>query len=294
MFTIWAGVDVGKEHHHCVVLDAQGERRLSRRVGNDEPELLELIREVLALADRGEVLWAMDTNHGSAALLIGLLLDAGQPMVYLTGLAVHRASAGYRGQGRTDAKDAHVIAGQARMRQDLGLLRLGDETAVDLRILTGRRLDLVNDRTRQINRLREQLLEIFPALERVLPRKGRGPVMLLTGYQRPGAIRRTGVRRLESWLSNRGVKNASELARAVIEAAEAQHIALPGERLAASMVARIAKGLLAVSYLCSCNMRRPLTCDALVPATGIRWALNCSDGNYRCWIMPLTCDAVDR
>jgi hypothetical protein len=29
-------------------------------------------------------------------------------MVYLTGLAVHRASAGYRGQGKTDAKDAQT------------------------------------------------------------------------------------------------------------------------------------------------------------------------------------------
>lgn len=74
MFTIWAGVDIGKGHHHCVALDARDERRLSRRVGNDEPELLELIREVLALADPGEVLWAMDTNHGSAALLSGSVL----------------------------------------------------------------------------------------------------------------------------------------------------------------------------------------------------------------------------
>ncbi|WP_266436173.1 hypothetical protein [Streptomyces sp. NBC_01764] len=23
---IWAGLDIGKEHHHCVVLDGQGER----------------------------------------------------------------------------------------------------------------------------------------------------------------------------------------------------------------------------------------------------------------------------
>ena len=246
MFRIWAGVDIGKEHHHCVALDACGERRLSRRVGNDEPELLELIRDVLALSDQGEVLWAVDTNHGSAALLIGLLLDHGQPMVYLTGLAVHHASAGYRGQSKTDAKDAHVIADQARMRQDLGLLRPGDEVAVDLRILTSRRLDLVNDRTRQVNRLREQLLGVFPALERALPRKGRGLVVLLTGYQAPGAIRRIGARRLETWLKNRGVKNASSLAQTAVEAAEAQYIALPGEKVATAMVARIAKGVLAL------------------------------------------------
>ncbi|MFI8836338.1 IS110 family transposase [Streptomyces afghaniensis] len=246
MFTIWAGVDIDKERHHCVALDARGDQQLFRRVGNDEPELLKLIEDVLALADQGEVLWSVDTNHGSAALLIGLLLEHGQPMVYLTGLAIHRASAGYRGQGKTDAKDAHVIADQARMRQDLGLLRPGDQVAVALRILTGRRLVLVNDRTRQINRLREQLLEIFPALERALSRKGRGLVVLLTGYQTPAAIRRTGVRRLESWLKNRGVKNASSLAETAFQVAQAQHIALPGEQLAAAMVARIAKGVLAL------------------------------------------------
>jgi hypothetical protein len=36
---IWAGVDIGKEHHHCVVIDAHGERLLSRRVLNDEAAL---------------------------------------------------------------------------------------------------------------------------------------------------------------------------------------------------------------------------------------------------------------
>jgi hypothetical protein len=28
---IWAGVDIGKTHHHCVVINAEGERLLSRR-----------------------------------------------------------------------------------------------------------------------------------------------------------------------------------------------------------------------------------------------------------------------
>lgn len=163
---IWAGVDIGKEHHHCVVLDGQGERLLSRRVLNDETALLELISEVLTFS--GEALWPVDINHGGAALLIGLLLSHDQPMVYIPGLAVHQASTVYRGQGKTDEKDAFVIADQARIRKDLGLLRPDDETAVDLRTLTARRTDLVNDRTRQINRLRAQLLEISPALERAV------------------------------------------------------------------------------------------------------------------------------
>ncbi|WP_371502896.1 IS110 family transposase [Kitasatospora sp. NBC_00374] len=241
---IWAGVDIGKEHHHCVVIDSDGGRLLSRRVLNDETALLELIGDVLALDT--DVLWAVDLNHGGAALLIGLLLGHDQPMVYITGLTVHRASASYRGEGKTDAKDAFVIADQARMRRDLGLLRPGDEVAVDLRTLTAHRTDLVCDRTRQINRLRAQLLEIFPALERALELTNKGPVVLLTGYQTPAAIRRSGAKRIETWLRNRKVRGAAALAKVAVEAAEAQHTALPGEKLAASMVVRLAKGVMAL------------------------------------------------
>lgn len=241
---IWAGVDIGKEHHHCVVIDAQGKRLLSRRVLNDETVLLELIGDVLALSE--DILWAVDINHGGAALLIGLLLSHGQPMTYLTGLAVHQASADYRGQGKTDAKDAFVIADQARMGNDLGLLRPGGEIAVDLRTLTVRRTDLVCDRTRQINRLRAQLLEFFPALERPLVLTNRGPVLLLTGYQTPAAFRRSGAKRVETWLRNRKVKNAAAIAASAIEAAVGQQTSLPGEKLAAAMVARLAKGVIAL------------------------------------------------
>ncbi|MBK6019512.1 IS110 family transposase [Streptomyces sp. MBT53] len=241
---IWAGVDIGKEHHHCVVIDAQGKPLLSRRVLNDESELLQLMADVLELSQ--DVLWAVDINHGGAALLLGLLVSHDQHITYITGLAVHRASAGYRGQAKTDAKDAFVIADQARMRTDLGVLRPGDEISVDLRTLVTRRTDLVCDRTRQINRLRAQLLEIFPALERSLDLTRKGPVLLLTGYQTPAAIRRAGAARMTTWLRNRKVYGSAALARAVVQAAEAQLTALPGEKLAATMVARLAKGVMAL------------------------------------------------
>jgi transposase len=112
------------------------------------------------------------------------------------------------------------------MSNDLGVVRPGDEIAVDLKILVRRRTDLVNDRTRHINRLREQLLEICPALEQALSLTNKGPVLLLTGYQTPAAIRRSGVRRVETWLKNRKVKGATTLAQAVVEAAQAQHTSL--------------------------------------------------------------------
>jgi hypothetical protein len=64
-----------------------------------------------------DALWAVDINHGGAALFIGLLLSREQPMVYITGLAGHQASAAYHGQGKADEKDAFVIADQAHMPQ---------------------------------------------------------------------------------------------------------------------------------------------------------------------------------
>jgi transposase len=242
---IWAGTDIGKTHHHCVVLNAEGARLLSRRVLNDEPELLALLADVLALDE--DVVWAVDVADGMAALWISLLLNHGQHLVYIPGLAVNRASAGYRGMGKTDSKDATVIADQARMRRDLTVLKPDDEHAIELRILTSRRADLNADRTRRINRLRGQLTSIFPALERVLDLGNAGPLILLTGYQTPAALRRTGRRRLETWLRNRNTRSPEALAEVALEAAERQHTAVPGEKITAQVIHTLAKEVMSLN-----------------------------------------------
>ncbi|GAA2127699.1 IS110 family transposase [Kitasatospora saccharophila] len=239
MARIWVGTDIGKTHHHCVVLDSEGRKLLSRRVLNDEPELLALLADVLALDE--DVVWAVDVADGMAALWINTLLNHGQQLVYIPGLAVNRASAGYRGTGKTDAKDATVIADQARMRRDLAVIHPDDELTAELRILTGRRGDLVADRTRRTNRLRGQLTGSFPALERALDLGNVGPLVLLTGYQTPAALRRAGRSRLETWLRNRKVRGAAELAQAALEAADRQYSTVPGEKVIAQMVHTLAR-----------------------------------------------------
>jgi transposase len=228
---VWAGVDIGKGQHHAVVIDTQGTRLLSRRITNAEPALLELLADVLALAE--EITWALDLTSSEAALLLALLADHGQRVIYRPGMAVNRASGSYRDEGKTHARDAYVTADQARIRRDLQPMRSDDELVVELRMLTTRRGDLAADRTRAVNRLRVQLLAIFPALERALDLTSPGPPVLLTGYQSPAVIRRTGKSRLQTWLRNRKVRGAAELASRVIEAANTQHISLPGQKLAA-------------------------------------------------------------
>ena len=90
MTRLWAGLDAGKTHHYCVVIDEDGTRLLSRKVANVEDEILGLLADVTALADDGEVVWATDLNQGGAALLIAVLAANGQGLLYIPGRTVHQ------------------------------------------------------------------------------------------------------------------------------------------------------------------------------------------------------------
>ena len=240
----WAGIDAGKEVHWAHVLDASGAQLLSRKVENDERDLSLLIDEVLALAE--EVVRAADQPGGSAALLLALLWERGQRILYLPGLAVDRARDAYRGESKTDARDAHVIADQARMRPDLGVLAPEESDLAELQLLLARRRDLITDQTRTITRLREALLALFPALERTLELNTKGALTLVCHYQRPQQVRRAGQGRLTAFLKNRGVKGADALARKALEAAKAQSVTLPAEGVASRIVAELAQEALAL------------------------------------------------
>jgi transposase len=240
----WAGVDAGKEFHWAYVLDASGRELLSRKLENDEADLLKLIDETLSLAE--EVIWAVDQPGGSAALLLALLWERDQRVLYVPGLTVDRARVSYRGESKTDARDARVIADQARMRSDLGELRAGEQEIAELQLLLARRRDLITDQSRTITRLREALLSLFPALERALDLNSKGPLTLLTHYQTPAHLRRAGHKRIATYLRNRGVKGSNKVADKALAAAKAQSVSLPAQDVAASIVGELAGDVLAL------------------------------------------------
>jgi transposase len=240
----WAGIDAGKEFHWAHVLDASGKELLSRRVENDEADISKLIDDVLSLA--GEVLWAVDQPGGGAALLLALLWERDQRVLYIPGLTVDRARDTYRGESKTDTRDAHVIADQARMRLDLGELKPGEQEIAELQLLLARRRDLITDQTRTITRLRETLLSLFPALERTLDLNRKGPLTLLTHYQTPAQLRRAGHKRIAAYLRNRGVKGSNSVAYKAIGAARSQSVTLPAQNVASRIVAELAAEILAL------------------------------------------------
>lgn len=244
---VWAGVDVGKEHHWVCVVDGAGAVVLSRKLINDEQPIRELVTEIDQLGS--EVSWTVDLTTVYASLLLTVLAGAGKPVRYLAGRAVWQASTTYRGgEAKTDAKDARVIADQSRMHgTDLPVLHPDDDLITELRMLTAHRGDLVADRTRTINRLRQQLVAVCPALERVAQlTTDRGWAVLLTRYQRPKAIRQSGISRLTRILTDAGVRNAATISTAAVAVAKTQTVRLPGEEVAAGLVAELAQGVIAL------------------------------------------------
>nr|WP_253259906.1 IS110 family transposase [Subtercola boreus] len=244
---LWAGIDAGKTEHHCIVLNADGTKLLSRRFANREGEILTLMGDVASLPGGTDVAWATDLNHGGTGLLQSLLGSHKQPLHYIPGRAIHHASLTYAGEAKTDARDAVVIADQARIRHDVNLMRQPDEVTVELRLLSARREDLVHDRTRAVNRLRALMAHYFPSLEAAFNyATTRGPLVLLTKYQTPAAIRRIGERRLATWLKGQECRKSAVIAAAAVQAAHEQTAVVVGEAAAARLVSRFARDLLRI------------------------------------------------
>ncbi|MDO9063547.1 IS110 family transposase [Microbacterium sp.] len=241
----WAGVDVGKGHHWVCLIDESGTTIWTGKVVNDEQSIIDAIGQVTALADR--VVWAVDVTGTMSGLLLALLVAHGQQVKYAPGRVVNQMATAYRGEAKTDARDSYVIAETARHRGDLAEVDVPTELVVELRLLVAHRTDLIADRVRLVNRLRDVLSGYFPALEREFDfAHSRGAAVLLTGYQTPAAIRRIGVSRLEGWLARRKVRTAGQVAQTAVGAAKAQHTTVPGENVAAGIVADLAAQLLSV------------------------------------------------
>ncbi|MGW1910251.1 IS110 family transposase [Streptomyces sp. NPDC002076] len=99
---LWAATDAGKSAHHCTVIDKDATVFHSRRVPNDETELLGLLGDVLDLADGEPVTWAVDLNAGGAALWIALLVSHGRKL-HRTGRCPPLRHRRHRVPGRTRA-----------------------------------------------------------------------------------------------------------------------------------------------------------------------------------------------
>jgi transposase len=239
------GIDVAKDFHWVRAIDRrEGVVLLDRRVENDPASLARLVERLDGLRERGSLKVGIDVVGGIAGLLTAMLLEAGIAVVHVSGLAVNRAREGTTGgEHKSDPRDAAVIADQVRQRRDLRAVEALGELNAELRLLVGRRRELVAEQTRRINRLRDLLASIHPGLERVVDPTTKAGQQLLGGYVTPAEIRRAGRRRLTEHILKAGRiarRHADELADAALTAATAQTVTVPGERVAAGLIRELA------------------------------------------------------
>ncbi|HXE89249.1 MAG TPA: IS110 family transposase [Hyphomicrobiaceae bacterium] len=241
------GVDVAKELHWAAIVHTEtGKVLASRRVNNDPEAIQTLVEDIRATeAEHGPATVAIDVLGGIAGLLQVMLLDAGLRLVHVSGLAVNRARQATRGgEHKSDPRDAKVIADQIRLRGDeLRTVEPAGELDAELRLLVGRRRELVVEQTRRINRLRDLLASIHPGLERVIDATNKADLALLARYVTPAEIRKAGRRRISDYLRHVGGLRATSidaLAEQALASAQRQRVTVPGEAVAADLVRDLA------------------------------------------------------
>jgi transposase len=240
---VWIGLDVGKQDHHATALSQAGEQLFERGVRNDERAIERLLDRA---AEHGRAALVIDQPGSIGALALALARRRGVPVAYVPGLVMRRASELYPGEAKTDRRDSFVLADTARTHAHrLHWLEPSDELIEQLGLLSGYDDDLSGDWTRTVNRLRDLLLSVAPALERVLGGRLEHPAAraLLQRYPTPTALRAAKRGQLVRLAKRHAPRMGERLVDEITEALAAQTVTVPAERTAGRVIAELAEEL---------------------------------------------------
>src|SRR5919108_2179001 len=157
------GADTHKRSHALAAVDAgTGRVRGQREIGADEPGQLAAVRWARDLDE--ERVWAIEDCRAVARRFEQTLLAAGELVVRVAPHRMGESRKGERRPGKSDQIDALAIA-RAVVADGIESFPAAhlDERAMEIRLLSDHRKDLVADRTRTVNRLRWHLLGRCPA-----------------------------------------------------------------------------------------------------------------------------------
>lgn len=243
-FLVFCGLDVGKDGHHAVALDSSGRRLLDRVVPNDEQALRVLLGELQA---RGPALVVVDQVAAIGALPVAVARAMHISIGYLPGLAMRRLADLHPGEGKTDARDAFIIADAARtLPHTLRRVDGDDELLAELTVLAGYDSDLAAEVTRLTNRLHDALTHVHPALERLLGRHFDRPGVLdlLAAAPTPEQLQRLGRRGIVAALRPRSRRLATgQLPDQILDTLPKQTVTVPGTGAFGRVIAGVARQL---------------------------------------------------
>jgi transposase len=157
------GTDVHKRTHTFVAVDDVG-RKLGEKVVAattvGHGKALTWARTQFGT----EVVWGIEDCRNLSARLERDLLAAGQQVVRVAPKLMAQARASARTRGKSDPIDALAVAHAVLRHPDLPVAS-HDTVSRELKLLIDRREDLVGQRTSTINRLRQKVHELDPAVE---------------------------------------------------------------------------------------------------------------------------------
>ena len=171
---LYLGDDWSEDHHDVHLMNDAGERLAARRL----PEGVEGVTALHGLVAEhalgpGEVIVGIETDRGP---WVGALLAAGYRVYAIN----PRSASRYRdrhhvGGAKSDAGDARLLADLVRTDRHNHREVAGDsDEAAAVRILARAHQQLVWDRTRLTNRLRNALREYFPGALQAFPSLAHG------------------------------------------------------------------------------------------------------------------------
>lgn len=245
-YTVFCGPDVGKETHHATALNPADKKLHDRLLPNDEPALRQVFTQ---LTKAGRVPVIVDQPASIGALAIAGARQMGLDVAYLPGLAMRRLADLHPGESKTDARDAYVIADAARtLPHTLRRVGTDDETLAGLTVLVGYDSDLATEATRLTNRLRDALLHIHPAAERLLGRHIHRPgvLELLADAATPADWRQLGETGITETMRPRSPRLAKTLPAHLIRVLGEQTVVVPGTAAFGRIIAGVARKLLGV------------------------------------------------
>jgi transposase len=164
------GADTHKGSHALAAVgDGTGKVRGHREITADEAGHLAAVRWARGLDD--DRVWAIEDCRHVSQRLEQALLAAGERVVRVAPQRMGVSRKGERERGKSDEIDALAVA-RAVVKDGVEAFPAAylDQRAMEIRLISDHRNDLVIDRTRVVNRLRWHLLVLCPELESSLKR----------------------------------------------------------------------------------------------------------------------------
>ncbi len=243
------GIDVGKSKHHACVHDTMEDRYT--KVFPFTVDRQDFERFLLFLRRQGpveEVLVGVEAS-GPYALTIGhFLLEHGYTVVELNPFQASQFRKAQGKKAKTDRVDARSLAAFLAVGS-YKPLTLGNPLWENLRELTRFRVDLVKDRTCQVNRLQETLAIAFPELGAHLASLDSPTALtLVAAYPGPQALAEAGTQTVSACLigASHG-RLGSAQAQAIVSAAGTTIGLLQRQLALALKLEVLAQGILSVN-----------------------------------------------